>query len=40
MHLVPINDIGDINFRSPRKEFTKDQMQEIADAIKKSVDSL
>lgn len=38
MHLVPINDIGDINFKSPRKEFTKEQMQEIANEIREAID--
>ena len=34
IHLVPINGISDINFERPKKQFTTEQMIEIADKIK------
>ena len=33
IHLVPINDISDINFEREKKTFSADKMQEIADKI-------
>lgn len=33
MHLVPINSIGDINFKSPRLDLTSEQMSSIATQI-------
>lgn len=34
VHLVPLNEMNDINFMQPKKEFTPEKMQEIADKIK------
>jgi histidine triad (HIT) family protein len=34
IHLVPINGVSDINFEKPKKEFSNDKMQEIANKIK------
>jgi histidine triad (HIT) family protein len=34
IHLVPINGVSDINFEKPKKEFSKEKMQEIANKIK------
>lgn len=34
IHLVPINGVSDINFEKPKKEFSKQMMQEIANKIK------
>ena len=33
IHLVPINEISDINFEREKKTFSADKMQEIADKI-------
>ena len=37
IHLVPINGISDINFERPKKQFTTEQMIEIADKIKQAI---
>ena len=34
IHLVPINEIGDLNFENDRKKFTPEEYQKIADSIK------
>lgn len=34
IHLVPLNEMNDINFTMPKKQFSKEKMQEIADKIK------
>lgn len=34
VHLVPLNEMNDINFMQPKKEFSAEKMQEIADKIK------
>ena len=34
IHLVPINGVSDINFEKPKKNFSKEKMQEIANKIK------
>jgi histidine triad (HIT) family protein len=36
IHLVPINHVGDINFLAPRVQLSKDELQEVADKIKKN----
>jgi len=36
IHLVPINNVGDINFLAPRVQLSKDEFQEVADKIKKN----
>ena len=33
IHLIPINDISDINFEREKKTFSANKMQEIADKI-------
>jgi len=33
IHLVPINDIGDINFSKPKLKFSDEEMMEIAKSI-------
>jgi histidine triad (HIT) family protein len=33
IHLIPINDESDMDFRAPRKEFTPQEMESIAAAI-------
>lgn len=37
VHLVPLNEMNDINFMQPKKEFTSEKMQEIADKIKSAL---
>lgn len=37
VHLVPLNEMKDINFMQPKKEFTPEKMQEIADKIKSAL---
>lgn len=37
VHLVPMNEMNDINFMQPKKEFTPEKMQEIADKIKSAL---
>lgn len=37
VHLVPLNEMNDINFMQPKKEFTPEKMQEIADKIKSAL---
>jgi histidine triad (HIT) family protein len=34
VHLVPINTIGDMNFQKTRPNFTKEEFESIAEAIK------
>ncbi|MEH0155636.1 HIT family protein [Limibacter armeniacum] len=34
LHLVPLNDIGDLNFTSEKLKLAPEEMQEIADNIK------
>jgi histidine triad (HIT) family protein len=33
IHLVPINDIYDIDFKKPKLKFTRDEFEEIAETI-------
>lgn len=33
VHLVPLNKMNDINFMQPKKQFSPEKMQEIADKI-------
>ncbi len=40
IHLVPINAMKDINFAQPKKEFTKEQFEEIASSIHQSFEQL
>lgn len=34
IHLIPINKISDMNFANPKLNFTKEEMQAIANSIK------
>jgi histidine triad (HIT) family protein len=34
IHLIPINDLGDINFGKPKLSFTPDEFKETAEKIK------
>lgn len=35
IHLIPMNTEADVNFRAPKKEFTPEQMQAVAERIYK-----
>lgn len=37
IHLVPMNQMNDINFSMPKKEFGKEKMKEIADRIQQAL---
>ncbi len=37
VHLVPLNEIGDINFAKPKLQFAQQEMTELAAAIKQAV---
>ncbi|MGI9526459.1 MAG: HIT family protein [Weeksellaceae bacterium] len=37
VHLVPLNEMNDINFSMPKKEFSQEQMQAVADKIKRAL---
>ena len=37
IHLVPINEVGDINFSLPKLKLTPEELAESADAIKNSI---
>ncbi|MBQ7571220.1 MAG: HIT family protein [Bacteroidaceae bacterium] len=36
IHLVPMQSEGDLNFANPKKQFTPEEMQQTADAIRKA----
>lgn len=36
VHLIPINDVGDINFSRPKLKLDKEEMQTIANSIKEN----
>lgn len=36
IHLVPMQSEGDLNFANPKKQFTPEEMQGVADAIRKA----
>jgi histidine triad (HIT) family protein len=36
IHLIPINDVGDINFARPKLKFTAEEFSEITDRIRKA----
>lgn len=38
IHLVPLNGGNDLNFSNPKKEFSKEEMQECADRIASAID--
>lgn len=37
IHLVPINGVGDLNFKAERLKLTQDEFRQIADSIAKEV---
>lgn len=37
IHLIPINDLGDINFGRPKLKFTREEFAETAEKIKASL---
>ena len=37
IHLVPINDVGDINFEKPKLKFSEQEFEDIAKQIRKEV---
>jgi histidine triad (HIT) family protein len=37
IHLVPLNQIGDLNFEQERAEFTTEQYEQIASDIRKAI---
>lgn len=37
IHLVPINEVGDINFSRPKLKLNQEELLESADAIKNSI---
>jgi histidine triad (HIT) family protein len=37
IHLVPLNEIGDLNFEHERKQFSKEEYEEIANRIRKEL---
>ena len=39
IHLVPMQREGDMNFANPKKQFTPEEMQQTADAIRAAYDS-
>lgn len=38
IHLVPINHVGDLDFKKPRPEFSKEEMAEIAQKISSAIE--
>jgi|SRR5690606_2466730 len=40
VHLVPINEIGDLNFSRPKLKLTHDELVEIADKIRQAISVL
>ena len=39
IHLVPMQSEGDLNFANPKKQFTPEEMQQTADAIRKAYEN-
>ena len=39
IHLVPMQSEGDLNFANPKKQFTPEEMQQTADAIRAADES-
>lgn len=38
IHLVPINELGDMNFENTRKQFTPEEYQNVANSIKSKLE--
>ncbi len=39
IHLIPLNDVGDINFSKPKLKFPQDQMIDLSEKIRSTYDS-
>ena len=37
IHLIPLNNVSDINFERPKLKFSEAEMQEVADLIKSAI---
>ena len=37
IHLVPLNNVSDINFESPKLSFSEEEMNEVAQKIRKAI---
>ena len=37
IHLVPLNNVSDINFESPKLSFSEEEMNEVAQNIRKAI---
>ena len=37
IHLVPLNDVSDINFERPKLSFSEEEMNEVAQNIRKAI---
>jgi histidine triad (HIT) family protein len=37
IHLIPLNNVSDINFERPKLNFSEAEMQEVADLIKSAI---
>ena len=40
IHLIPLNDVGDINFSKPKLKFPQDQMNDLSEKIRSTYDSI
>lgn len=40
VHLVPMNELNDMNFSAPRPEFTKEEFETLTSEIKNAISSL
>lgn len=38
IHLIPINNIGDVNFANPKLSFSQEEFAEIAETIRKNLE--
>lgn len=38
VHLIPINNVGDINFSNPKQTFTEEQFKAVAEKIRENFD--
>jgi len=37
IHLVPLNNVSDINFERPKLSFSEEEMNEVAQKIRKAI---
>jgi histidine triad (HIT) family protein len=40
IHLIPINNVEDINFAKPKMKYTEEEYKEIAEAIKSKLEDI